>query len=97
MSTNATVLEGTQVIFVCSADSNPVTTLSVIQIRDTEEVLAQQISNTWTMSIILTKEHHGLIFICRANGSDPVFSVDSSDRYKFDVKCKCIYCSPIIV
>ena len=94
--TNATVSENTEVTFICSFESNPVATLSLIAISDTEEEIAQMNSSSWTVSVILKKEQNGLIFMCSASGSDPVFSVDSSARYKYNVECKYIHYLPCI-
>ena len=92
LPTYAAVLEGTEVTFVCIADSNPVPTLMLIIIKDTDEVFAYQISKSWTVSIFLTKDHDGFTFMCRANGSDPEFSIDSSNRYTYSIQCKCTQC-----
>ena len=94
--TNATVSEDTEATFICSCESNPVATLSFIAISDTDEEIAQINSSSWTLSVILTKEQNGLIFMCSASGSDPVFSIDSNARYTYNVECKYIHYLPCI-
>ena len=90
--TNATVSEDTEVTFTCSCESNPVATLSLIAISYAGEEIAQMNSNSWTVSVILTKERNGMIFMCSASGSDPIFSVDSNATYTYNVECKYIHC-----
>ena len=94
--TNETVSEDTEVTFICSCESNPVATLSLIGISNSNEEIAQMNSSSWTVSIILTKEQNGLIFMCSASSSDPIFSIDSSARYTYNVECKYIYYLPWI-
>ena len=94
--TNATVSEDTEVTFICSCESNPVATLSLIAISDSDEEIAQINSSSWTVSVILTKERNGVMFMCSASGSDPIFLVDSSARYTYNVECKYIHYLPCI-
>ena len=88
LPTRATVSADTEVMFVCIGDSNPLPTLSIIRNGDIEEEVAQQNTKNLTVSLILTNEQNVIAFMCRANGSDPVFLVDSSDKYTYNVECK---------
>ena len=89
-STGTDQSEGTLVEFTCAVDANPAPMLSVWT-RDedgTEEKIFEQTSAelTFDASVHLTKQHHGIIFFCRAVGSS--YTLTSDTTYMYNVKCK---------
>ena len=88
VSTAVAVPEGTEVNFTCSIDHNSTPTLLLIQILYNEQERVLHYFTNGTASVNLTKEQNGLIFMCRANGSEPAFPTDSVTKYSFDVQCK---------
>ena len=83
--------EGSEVIFTCIANASPSPQFYLMfrNVESTEQVSDQSISSsTFSVPVVLTREHDGGDFFCRAVGEDPSYTLISPSTFSYNVLCK---------
>ena len=84
------VSENTVVTLTCSADSYPLPSLAIYSRDHSSNMDTMHTSGTQLelqTSITLTKAYNANDFYCKATGSDPTFTLRSSN-IRYDILCK---------
>ena len=94
IDTNTMAPEGTDVIFTCTVDSNPVPQLSLYIRQSTgEEIPTGQAftDSSATFLITLNRNHNGQAFFCKATNTELQYTIHS-DPVELSVQCRLINC-----
>ena len=93
IDTIAMAPEGTDVIFTCTVDNNPVPQLSLYIRQSTGEEIptGQAITDSSAnFSITLNRNHNGQAFFCKATNTELQYTIHS-DAVELSVQCKFVH------
>ena len=86
------VAENSYVELTCTVTSNPLLNLWLHDLTTNTDLFSgTTVLESYTASVLLTRNDNGRIFGCRATGDNPNYYIQAADTYSFSVECRYLH------